>query len=226
MGLFSLTPIHKAIQQRLFDKIKLLSREGNAPGKLVTKGGLTHNDIAVRTTFIRMASGLEKPVVLMGGELKDGKVLGGYDDIYGPRGENKNTFKRPPPGIKSMEAVFKGGTRALRQATVSWTCWSLEDIDRLTPHFFQLGGRVLLEWGWVYNKKSFEQLPTFINEQGIIHKSFGDNYIRKVNSTGGDIDAIEGLISKFEYTVRADGGFDCTTTILTTGTNVIKLKKN
>ena len=55
-----------------------------------------------------------------------------------------NPFKRPMPGIKSANINFKGGARALREATVSWTCWSFDEIERLMPHFLSVGKTVLL----------------------------------------------------------------------------------
>jgi len=181
--MINLTPIAEAIQKRLFQKMKLLGRTGNTPNKPVSLGGLTNNQLSVRSTFIRMSSGLEEPVILMGGELnKDGEITAGYDDIYGPRkintykkdefgkvldpvetsGVTENKFKRPMPGIKSIDVNFKGGQRAIRSGTVSWTCWSFEEIDRLMPHFLSVGKTVLLEWGWVYDENSIKQMPTLL----------------------------------------------------------------
>ena len=108
--MISLNPIAEAIQRRLFQKMKLLGREGNTPNTIVKKGGLTNNQLSVRSPFIRMTSGLENPVILMGGELIQetsadllsitSKTAAGFDDIYGPRGGNINKFKRPIPGLK------------------------------------------------------------------------------------------------------------------------------
>ena len=72
--------------------------------------------------------------------------------------------RRPMPGIKSIDVSFKGGQRALREATVNWTCWSFEELNTLMPHFLAHGKTVLLQWGWVYNQKSLneENIPSFI----------------------------------------------------------------
>jgi hypothetical protein len=111
--MISLNPIAEAIQKRLFQKMKLLGREGNTPNTIVKKGGLTNNQLSVRSPFIRMTSGLENPVILMGGELKDNRTMAaGLDEIYGPRGEDTNSFKRPIPGLKSIDVHYRGGTRA------------------------------------------------------------------------------------------------------------------
>ena len=239
--MINLTPIAEAIQKRLFQKMKLLGRTGNTPNTPVSVGGLTNNQLSVRSTFIRMSSGLEEPVILMGGELnKDGKMTAGYDEIYGPRKINtykkdefgkvldsveksnvtENKTKRPMPGIKSIDVQFKGGQRAIREGSVSWTCWSFEEIDRLMPHFLSVGKTVLLEWGWVYDANSIQQMPTFIGNDGIKKEAY-TKYKNSVLDANGDFDMIIGVVKNFDYTTRADGGFDCTTTISSMGINLL-----
>jgi len=134
-----------------------------------------------------------------------------------------NTFKRPIPGIKSIDVQFKGGVRALRTANISWTCWSFEDLDRLMTHFLAHGKTVALEWGWVYNKKRFQSLPSLIDSDGkILEEGFLD-YRKTILSkeVKGDFDFMVGVIKNFEYTTRDDGGFDCKTDIVSTGVNVL-----
>ena len=247
--MINLTPIAEAIQKRLFQKMKLLGRTGNTPNKPVKVGGLTNNQLSVRSTFIRMSSGLEEPVILMGGELTSdttttnsegnmtvrantGRLAAGYDEIYGPRSYYDNTdifqendlgqnkFKRPMPGIKSIDVSFKGGQRAIRVGTVSWTCWSFEEIDRLMPHFLSVGKTILLEWGWVYDENSIKQMPTFIGNDGIKKEAY-TKYKNSVLDANGDFDMLIGVVSNFDYTTRADGGFDCTTKISSMGVNLL-----
>ena len=134
--MIDLTPIDERIQKRLFQKMELLGRANVSPNNPTDRDGLTLQNLSNRTTFIRMTSGLERPVILMGGELEDdGSMISGYYDMYGPRrldvyedgeligaGDTANKFKRPMPGIKSIDVNFKGGVRALREETISWTC--------------------------------------------------------------------------------------------------------
>ena len=245
--MISLNPIAKKIQQRLFQKMKLLSRDGNAPNKTVKLGGLTHNQLTARSTFVRMTSGLEQPVTIMGGELivdetdatksrlfgttVKGKTASGYDEIYGSRSFvnpyddteilGKNNFKRPLPGLKSIDVTFQGGTRALREGTISWTCWSFEDVDRLTPHFLSVGKTVMVEWGWVYDKDSLANLPTFIDSKNNIKRDAYTDYKNTVLGASGDIDMMVGIVKNFNFNTREDGGFDCTTTITSMGVNIL-----
>ena len=241
--MIDLTPIDKRIQKKLFQKMHLLNR--GTPGETV--GGLTHNQLSVRSPFVRMTSDSKNPVILMGGELTYGttdsdgfgvagsqRLAAGYDEIYGPRvvqkpddydffDDNTNTenkFKRPMPGVKSIDVQFKGGVRALREATISWTCWSFEDITRLTPYFLAHGKNVMLEWGWVYGNDGLSKLPTLMNKDGI-KKDVFENYEELVFEAEGNFDFMYGIVKNFEYTTREDGAFDCQTIIISVGTSIL-----
>ena len=240
--MIELSPIPRKIQQRLLEKMRALGKITRYSDESTTQ--LSPNDMSSRSTFIKMTSGLENPVVLMGGELIAGtgttdsegnpiigfggdQLAAGFDDIYGPRpyssdgfntsGENKS--KRPMPGIKSVDVIFKGGTKAQREATISWTCWSFDDLNRLMPHFLAHGKTVLIEFGWVYRNQPLGDLPSFIDEEGIKREAFGD-YSEEVINANGDMDLIVGQIKNFEFTTRADGAFDCQTIVGSIGVNL------
>jgi len=218
--MINLEPIAKSVQKRLFEKMRALGRETSYSDS--PTGVLTQQEMMSRTTFIKMGSNQKRPVILMGGELKeDGGLRAGYDEIYGSRGNNENPNKRPMPGIKSIDVSFKGGARSSREATINWTCWSFEDITRLTPHFLAHGKTVLLEWGWVYNKKSLIDLPTFFELDGKTKRSAYKDYTSEILKGKGDFDMMVGVVKNFEYTTRADGGFDCQTIIGSIGVNMI-----
>ncbi len=234
--MIDLTPIDERIQKRLFQKMDLLGKK--VPNQ--SSDGFTFQQLANKTTFIRMTSGLEEPVVLMGGELIETadknfniqrNTAQGYDEIYGPKnyisydtddnfkilGENK--FKRPMPGVKSIDVNFKGGVRALREATISWTCWSFDDINRLSPHFLSHGKTVMLEWGWVYDKNTLMNLPRLFGSNGI-KKDVYTNYQDYVQGKNGDFDFMVGIVKNFEYTTREDGAFDCQTILTSVGASI------
>ena len=232
--MINLEPIAKQVQKRLFEKMRALSRETSYSDS--PTGGLTQQEMMSRTTFIRMSSNQENPVILMGGEIlpntpttdsegnvtiiNNGKLAGGYDDLYSSRGYIDNPNKRPLPGIKSIDVSFKGGARAQREATINWTCWSFEDIDRLTPHFLAHGKTVLLDWGWIYNKSSLLKLQNLMSNNGLSKSAFED-YSEEIKKGGGDFDSIVGIIKNFEYTTRSDGAFDCQTIIGSLGVSLI-----
>ena len=270
--MLALEPIAESIQKRMFEKMRVLGRqESTKIGEIISDNSLKHEDIATRTTFIRMTSGAHNAVVMMGGLLKeDGSMIAGYDDIYGSRtykergkertqkvteqltgisGEhgsagyrtvsegtgifdaNKitvgNLHKRPMPGVKSIDVSFKGGLRTLREATISWTCWSWEDLNSLMSHFLAHGKTVMVEWGWVYNKETLGNLPNFwkptdaAGNKSIDASAFTD-YKNIVLSAKGDFDMMVGIIKNFEFTTRDDGGFDCQTILSSVGVSLFE----
>ena len=136
-----------------------------------------------------------------------------------------NNLKRPTPGVKSVEASFKGGVKANREATISWTCWDWTELDLLMPHFLAHGKTVLVEWGWVYDKATLQNLPNFVKTDTAGNKFISadvyNNYKNKVVDENGDFDLMVGVIKNFEYTTRDDGGFDCQTIISSVGVNLL-----
>ena len=232
----NLTPIPTRIQERMREKMDALGRD--TPYFPDSESPiLTQEKMLSRSPFMKMVSGQKHPVILMGGELISGNtdsegnsvfgfagdhLAGGFDEIYGSRfGDNEH--RRPMPGIKSMSATFQGGMAARREATISWTCWSFEDINRLMPHFLAHGKTVMIQWGWVYDKNSLTKIPTFTDGKNKIEASaFNSNYLIDVIDADGDFDMMTGVIKNFSFTARQDGGFDCETIITSIGINILK----
>ena len=213
--MISLSPIAKKIQKRLFEKSNILSRDASTPN-VSADGHLNLHNLSTRAVWCRMTSGLERPVIINGGELfNNTEIAAGYQQLY-------NVEHRPLPGIKNISVGFRGGLKTLREATINWTCWSFDEVERLTPHFLSVGKTVLLEWGWVYNKKSLSNLPTFIDSKGKIKTSAYTDYKNVIINNNGDFDMIVAIVKNFNFTTREDGGFDCTTTISGMGTNMLK----
>ena len=264
--MINLTPIDKRIQKRLFEKMRVLGRETSTNINESSQGGLTHKDIATRSTFLRMTSNQPYPVILMGGKLKrDGSMHAGYNDIYGSRtyfaddpkmqqgaadlynvrngdvsqameniidtGQSIKTLhnkgKRPIPGVKGVDVTFKGGVRALREATINWTCWDFKELDFLMPHFLAHGKTVMVEWGWVYNTDTLQKLPPFIKTSPetnlkYISADVYSNYRKEIFDADGDFDMMIGIIKNFEFTTREDGGFDCQTILTSVGASILE----
>ena len=124
--MINLTPIPKEIQKRMREKMNAVARDTPYYPNASTDE-LTQEKMLTRTTFMKMVSGQNNPVILMGGELVSGgrvtdsdgnpilssgrlgdHIAEGYDEVYGSRtftadyafdtlGEN--TAKRPMPGV-------------------------------------------------------------------------------------------------------------------------------
>ena len=216
--------ISKNIQEKLKSKERALAWKTSNANAPVANGSLRPKDIMSRTTFVRMCSNKDKVdnIVISGGEIgTDGQMQFGLQQLY----KAGSAGIRPIAGIKNIEVIYKGSWKAIREATVNWTVSSIDDLERLTPYFLTVGKTVVLDWGWVNSStKSFTQqlgsVPfitkkddgTFKVEQQIFY-----NPQKTILDIGGDYDAIGGKVSNFEYTLKPDGGFDCTTKITAIG---------
>ena len=141
---------------------------------------------------------------------------------------------RPMPGVKDLSVEFKGGGMTLgatREAEINWTCWTWGDLDRMMPHFLHHGKTVFIDWGWsgvgelqdIQYFNLFKEDGSFreTNDKGEPVDILGElqGHILKQN---GNYDALLGVVKDFTWQVRDDGGFDCTTTLVSTGTNILK----
>jgi len=235
--------ISKNIQEKMKAKERALARKvsSNNPNE-----HLSIKDMATRTPFVRMASNKSnvRHNKLIEGGLRDGNFENkqfGFNKAY-EDGKFGGEIK-PLPGIKSIECSYKGGFKAIRECTVSWVVPHIDMLNELTPHFFTVGKTVVVDWGWVYgNKKIDSQLvDTFIyfgndvvtsivNDREVnndirnvlINQNIFNNPQDLILKKDGDYDAIGGQITNFEYNLREDGGFDCTTKIISMGAALFK----
>ena len=148
---------------------------------------------------------------------------------------------RPLPGIKDVSIEYKGGGMKLgatRTAEINWTCWTWQELDRLMPHFLHHGKTVFLDWGWsgigelqkvvpypIFKKKDDGKLE-FIKDSD--PKSWGiDNLSAKIpkyilEEGKGHYDGLLGKVQDFTWSVRDDGGFDCSTTLISLGVSALQ----
>ena len=223
--------ISKPIQETLKARERALARkEPIQPNTETLEGALTLNDLASRTTFIRMVSnktGVAKRVI-QGGQLAGSTGMGfGFDtdeSSWQSYQSSNEEGTRPIPGIKDISVEYKGGYKAIRQATINWTVNSLFDLDEMTPHFLTVGKTVLLEWGWIM--RNDPPSTFFINKKpGEILEEAFSNPMPKILENKGNYDAMGGIISNFEYTLNDSGGFDCVTILTSIGTNLFESQK-
>jgi hypothetical protein len=85
------------------------------------------------------------------------------------------------------------------------------------------GYTVLLEFGW-----DSSQAPAYdiLNLKDIsLNDAFADIY-KKIEKSGGKYDALLGYVKNYNWSARADGGYDCTTSIISLGEVLESLKCN
>jgi hypothetical protein len=196
-----------------------------------------------RTSWVKLTSGVSidgnsqitKDWVLFGGDSKiPGQVFKGYTsgNLMGIR---------PIPGITGINVDSISANGSLRQVTINFSCWDVSQLNILEKLYMRPGYTVCVEWGWSHNmgdNKPIINIPKFgdeflkigTNQQTTLNKlSLLDLYkeaYRYIQDNKGNYDVCIGKISNYNWSVREDGGYDCSTTIITYGEILESLKCN
>ena len=169
--------------------------------------------------------------------IQPGQALPGYQST-------ESLGVRPQPGILTAKVHSHNRFGSLRTAVVSYVCWSREQLDILELLYMRPGMTVLLEWGHsVYFTKNKSGQYTagdvvvplarpltpqdkvnFFQEKGI--KNIQEEINKKRSTYGYAYDAVYGFIKNFSWSLRPDGGYDCTTSIVSAGDLVESMKIN
>ena len=146
--MFQLNPINESIRKELhfreasIAKTVLHSAKDPQTGK---SNELAASFYPLGTIWIKMTSVVETSkslagVVMLGGEMLDpdgdqtfSKMKHGFSEIYTQpitdgEGEMRDTPFRPLAGVKGLSSTYDGGMKAIRNATVTWSCFSIISI--------------------------------------------------------------------------------------------------
>jgi hypothetical protein len=126
---------------------------------------------------------------------------------------------RPPPSIVSVETKFSGGANSsfnalCRETTITWKCYSLAQLEYLTPYFLTPRISILVEWGWnYYDTISLVDLSDidWLYEIYLGKWEYTGKWIERSN---GNYDLAMGIIKDYSFTLNEFGGYDCTTVII------------
>jgi hypothetical protein len=136
---------------------------------------------------------------------------------------------RPMPGITNVSIQSKGAYGSLQEATVSFVCWDIRQLEELELLYMRPGYTVLFEMGWDYARANGE-LPRYdiLNpEQNplVLNDAFKEIY-ELIEQSKGNYNALLGYIKNYNWSARDDGGYDCTTSIISLGEVLESLKCN
>jgi murein DD-endopeptidase MepM/ murein hydrolase activator NlpD len=116
---------------------------------------------------------------------------------------------------------------------VNFQCWDIEQLQDLELLYMRPGYTVLVEWGWFPYLDNSEKLittpPVFydiLNKPQTNRTKLFEELYQKSLDSGGNYDAMFGYIKNYQWSARADGGYDCTTTVVSTGEIIESLKIN
>jgi hypothetical protein len=150
---------------------------------------------------------------------------------------------RPMPGITSVNVMNKSAYGSLREATINFYAWDKHQLEELELLFMRTGYTVFLEWGWSqyidhdaqgskgintepdnikvknFDAKTIDIFSTKLNED-IIYYAIDDS----VSKAKGNYDAMLGFIKNFSWQLMPNGGFQCSTTIVSRGEAIETIK--
>lgn len=139
--------------------------------------------------------------------------------IAGRRGidayDDTKIGSRPVPGLTRFSVNSDGKYGQLRKATLSFQCWSLEQLDDFEKLYMRPGFSILVEWGHtVYydNTGSYTATPLSVGDL-MFKKTSKEEIYNKIEEvkekSGYNYDAFFGIITNFTWKFRSDGGYDC-----------------
>jgi len=200
-----------------------------------------------RNAWIRMTSAVDvaedggklaKSYILQGGILNSNNELrygvGGAEGKYMSESQSGKPYRlgiRPMPGITGIEVKSKSAYGSLREITVNFNAWDIRQLEELELLYMRPGYSVLVEWGWapyLDNNGDLQKNVVYYDDIFIKGKKKEDIWKEIFNKAeeNGNYEAMYGFIKNYSWSARADGGYDCTTNIISIGEIIESLKVN
>jgi len=134
---------------------------------------------------------------------------------------------RPMPGITNVSVQSKGAYGSLQEATVSFVCWDIKQLEELELLYMRPGYTVLFEMGWDYARANGE-LPRYdiLNKTNLVLNDGFKQIYELIEQSKGNYNALLGYVKNYNWSARDDGGYDCTTSIISLGEILESLKCN
>ena len=110
---------------------------------------------------------------------------------------------KPMPGLENLSIKTGGKLGTLREATIDFTCYNMEQLNIMSALYMRLGFSVLIEWGhipFLDNKGVLNTNPIPLEFYGIETKEeLMASIQRKRVDHSGNYDAMWGTIKNFSY---------------------------
>ena len=203
-----------------------------------------------RNAWIRMSSAvnvngsndLAKKYILQGGALYENQTQlrsgvltqnAAYSTLS-PGGGINRLGLRPMPGITGIDVKSLSAYGSLREVEVKFNAWDIKQLEDLELLYMRPGYTALIEWGWAPYLDNNKKLQSNIDftQNDIINKTptkeqlFENIYNTAVETYKGNYDAMFGYVKNYSWSARQDGGYDCSTTIVSVGEVLESLKIN
>lgn len=160
----------------------------------------------------------------------------GPDGAYGLGGTEELGY-RPMPGLTSVTIDTKGTLGSLREATIQFKAWNMNQLNVIEALYFRLGYSMLLEWG-------HNQFYTNVNKEGsggnFTTNTYGidpfqtklrkekvqQQIARRSYQLSGNYDGMLGIVTNFHWSFNQTGGYDCTLRLVGLGAIMDSLRIN
>jgi len=153
----------------------------------------------------------------------------GDNGAYGIGGTESFGF-RPMPGLTGLSIKTGGKLGTLREATIEFTCYNLEQLNIMDALYMKLGFSVLIEWGhipYIDNNGVLNKNPNPIEFYGMKTKEELMEEIQKKRVLhAGNYDAMWGTVKNFSYSFEGNGEFKCKVDLVGAGDILESLKIN
>lgn len=139
----------------------------------------------------------------------------------------------PMPGITSINIRTKTAYGSLREVIVNFECHNEKQLSVLEQLYMRPGYPCLAEWGWepyINNDGGKEYNLQFISSNDKFWKgTYTQEGIQKLineqrTTFEGNYDGLFGIVKNFNYSVRPDGGYSCTTELIAIGEVIGSIK--
>lgn len=243
------SPFQPFVKQQIEARKKLISKEDRSAKDLLWLNN--------RNAWIRISSGanvedgnpyftevgdtLSRRYILQAGLTDHSKVINQKDNIFtlreglGPNGAygiggTKDFGFRPMPGLEGLSIKTGGKLGTLREATIEFTCYNLEQLNIMDALYMKLGFSILIEWGhipYIDNNGVHQTTPVPMDFYGMNNKEqLMEEIQRKRVYHDGNYDAMWGTIKNFSYSFEGNGEFKCKVDLVGAGDVLESLKIN
>lgn len=154
----------------------------------------------------------------------------GDDGAYGIGKTDTFGFK-PMPGITGISIKTGGKLGTLKETTIDFVCYNMEQLNIMEALYMKLGFGLLVEWGHTFyidnNTEKIENTPLPIGFYGIHTK---EKLMEEITANrikhSGNYDATWGTIKNFTYSLADNGSFKCQVQLVGAGDILESLKIN
>jgi hypothetical protein len=154
----------------------------------------------------------------------------GDDGAYGIGKTDTFGFK-PMPGITGISIKTGGKLGTLKETTIDFVCYNMEQLNIMEALYMKLGFGLLVEWGHTFyianDTGKIENTPLPIGFYGIHTK---EKLMEEITANrikhSGNYDATWGTIKNFTYSLADNGSFKCQVQLVGAGDILESLKIN